>query len=146
MQLPDEAITYRYQSLLIPTGEEWSALAELRTQQYISPARLKGMASQLMQVKSQIATERELQAVPPELQPMDACFIDLPQRTLDNYRRRGEASELGRIIALGNRLREQVDRVIILGVGGSYLGARALFDALCHSYHNELPPKSRLGI
>ncbi len=38
-----------------------------------------------------------------------------------------------------------VDRVVVLGIGGSYLGAKALFDALCHTYHNEMPAKLRMG-
>jgi glucose-6-phosphate isomerase len=146
MQLPDEAITYQYQSLLTPASEEWTPLAELRAQHFLSPARLKALINPLMQVKSQVATERELQQVPPELQPLDSAFIDLPQRTLDQHRRRGEASDLGRIMALAARMREQVDRIVLIGVGGPYRGAYALFNALCHTYHNELPPKARLGV
>src|SRR5438552_2315044 len=38
------------------------------------------------------------------------------------------------------------DRVVFLGIGGSYLGARALFDALRSTYHNELPAETRLGV
>src|SRR5947209_7201674 len=30
MQLPDEAVTYEYQSLLVPPAEEWGPAAELR--------------------------------------------------------------------------------------------------------------------
>jgi hypothetical protein len=30
MDLPDEAIVYYYQSLLVPAGEDWTAAAELR--------------------------------------------------------------------------------------------------------------------
>lgn len=146
MQLPDEAIVYQYQSLLNPPSDEWNALAELRTHHYLSPARLKAISQQMMQVKSQVATERDLQQVPAEQQPLDAAFIDLPQKLLDNHRRKGDASDLGRIFSLANRLREQVDRVLILGIGGSSFGAQALFQALCHSYHNELPPKARLGV
>src|SRR5262249_25622727 len=54
-------------------------------------------------------------------------------------------SEVGQVLAAANRLRENVDRVVVLGIGGSYLGARALFDALCPSYHNELPERTRMG-
>src|SRR6202035_4246423 len=97
----------------------------------------------LTQVRSKIATERELKTPPPELSPLDAGFIDLPQKTLDQHRRQGESSVLGRVLALTGRLREQVDRVVVLGIGGSYLGARALFEALRSSYHNELPVKDR---
>ena len=34
---------------------------------------------------------------------------------------------------------------MILGIGGSYLAAKAIFDALCHTYHNEMPAKLRMG-
>ena len=83
-----------------------------------------------MQVRSQVAAEREMRSVPPEMLPLEPGFIDLPQTLLDQYRRRGEASDLGKVLALANRLREQADRVIVLGVGGAELGARALFQAL----------------
>jgi glucose-6-phosphate isomerase len=146
MQLPDEAIVYHYQSLLMPQPEEWGPLAEMRAKHLLSPARLKAMMQQVMQVRSQVATERELQNVPAEMKPLDAGFIDLPQKHLDAHRRRGEASELGRVLKSAARLKEFTDRVIILGIGGSYLGSRAIFDALVHSYHNELPAKSRLGV
>jgi glucose-6-phosphate isomerase len=146
MQLPDEAISYQYQSLLIPPSEEWTALAEMRNKQLLSPARLKAVAQQLMQIRSLVATERELQNPPPEMQPLQAGFIDLPQKHLDNHRRKGEASELGRILKIAAKVKEVVDRVIILGIGGSYLGPRALFEGLVHTYHNELPAKTRMGV
>ena len=47
-------------------------------------------------------------------------------------------------VVLGVVIGLAIDNVV-LGIGGSYLGAKALFDALTHTYHNELPPKSRLG-
>jgi glucose-6-phosphate isomerase len=146
MELPDEAVSYTYQSLLVPVGEEWSAAAELRASHFLHPNRLKELAPRLAQCRSQVAAEREVRNIPAEMQPLDAGFIDLPQATLDNYRRKGEASDLGRVMALANHLREQVDRVVFLGVGPAHLGGRALFDALCSSYHNELPPETRLGV
>jgi glucose-6-phosphate isomerase len=144
MQLPDEAITYQYQSLLVPPIEEWTTAAELRARHFVPPNRLRELTPRLLQVRSQVAAERDLPQVPPELQPLDAAFIDLPQKTLDEHRRKGDESLLGRIQATGARLRDQVDRMVILGIGGSYLGARALFEALRSSYHNELPPDTRL--
>jgi glucose-6-phosphate isomerase len=146
MQLPDESITYQYQSLLFSAIEEWTPVAELQTKHFLPATRLKELLPRLMQVRSQVATERDLQQVPPELQPLDAGFMDLPQRTLDDHRRKGEASVLGQIIAQGKRLREEADRVVIVGVGGSHFGARALFEALRSSYHNELSLEARLGI
>src|SRR5579871_970528 len=146
MELPDEAIAYNYQSLLTPLGEEWNAVAELRSRHFVSPVRLKELTPRLMQCRSQVAAEREMRNVPPEMQPLDAGFIDLPQVTLDNFRRKGESSDLGRVLNLATKLREQVDRVVFLGVGGTTLGPRALFDSLLSRYHNELPPETRLGV
>jgi glucose-6-phosphate isomerase len=146
MQLPDEAIAYQYQGLLAPALEDWTPAAELRTQHFLSQSKLRDFLPRLLQVRSQVAAERELRQVPPELQPLDAGFIDLPQKTLDQFRRQGETSSLGQVLAQATRLREQVDRVVILGIGGSYLGARALFEALKSAYHNELPPETRINV
>jgi glucose-6-phosphate isomerase len=84
-------------------------------------------------------------AVPPEKQPLDAGFIDLPDRLLGEYRRDNESSEVGRIIAAARRLGETVDRVVVIGIGGSYMGARSLFEACCHPHHNELTRDERRG-
>ncbi len=146
MELPDEAISYNYHGLLAPAGEEWTAAAEMRAQHFLTAARLKELAPRLLQCRSQVAADREMRNVPVEMQPLEAGFIDLPQATLDQFRRKGEASELGKVLALANRLKENADRVVFLGIGGSYLGARALFDALLNSCHNELPPENRLGV
>lgn len=146
MQLPDEAITYQYQGLLNGPQDDWSPVAEMRAEHYLAPGLLKDLQQRLMQVRSQVAADRELQQVPPELKPLDAGFLDLPQKSLDDYRRKGDASTLGRVIALSQKLRDQVDRVVVLGAGGSIRGARALFDALKHRYHNEMPTESRMGI
>jgi glucose-6-phosphate isomerase len=146
MELPDEAITYNYQGLLVPAGEEWTAAAETRARHFVPPARLKDLAPRLVQCRSQVAADREARNVPPELLPLDAAFIDLPQNTLDQYRRKGDASDLGRLLAQATRLRDETDRLVVLGAGGPYLGARALFEALRSTYHNELPAETRLGV
>jgi glucose-6-phosphate isomerase len=146
MELPDEAVVYQFQSLLAPVVEDWTAAAELRTKHFASAARLKDLTPRLMQCRSQVAADREMRNVPPEMQPLDAGFIDLPQQLLDQFRRKGDASDLGRCLALANRLREEADRIVLLGVGGSSLAPRALFEALRSAHHNELPPESRLGV
>jgi glucose-6-phosphate isomerase len=145
MELPDEALVYDYQSLMASALEEWTAAAELRTRHFVSPARLKELTPRLLQCRSLVAADRDARNVAPENLPIDAGFIDLPQNLLDNLRRKGEASDLGRCITLANRLRDDADRVVILGIGSSYLGARALFESLKSTYHNELPPETRLG-
>lgn len=146
MQLPDEAITYDYQNALINPVEAWTAPAELRSQNFLPPTKLRELTQRVLQVRSQVAAERELKQVPPELQPLDAGFIDLPQKQLDQHRRQGDASVLGRVLKIAGRMREEVDRFVVLGIGGSYAGARALFDALRSVYHNDLPSKDRPGI
>jgi glucose-6-phosphate isomerase len=146
MQLPDEAISYDYQLALVPAATEWTASAELRAKHFIAPARLRDLSQRIVQIRGQVAAERDLQQVPAELQPLDAGFIDLPQKLLDQFRRKNEASELGRVLANGSRMREQAGTVVILGIGGSYMGARALFEALRSAYHNDLPAKTRIDV
>ena len=82
-------------------------------------------------------------AVPGDKQPLDAGFHDLPERLLDEYAAKGAESEVGRIIATANRLAAVVDRAVLLGIGGSYMGARALLEACCHPYYNELSRDAR---
>jgi glucose-6-phosphate isomerase len=144
MQLPDEAISYDYQAALVTASEEWTPLTELRSRHLLNSARLRDLGGRLNQIRSQIAAERDLQVVPNELQPLDSAFMDFPQKLLDQQRRKNEDSILGRILNRANRLKEQADRIVILGIGGSYLGSRALFEALKSAYHNELPAKIRL--
>src|SRR5260370_38060092 len=121
MQLPEESVSYQYQSLLVPAAEDWVPAAELRTQHFLPPARLKDLTPRLLQARTQVATARELTQVPPELQPLDAGFIDLPQKTLDEHRRKGDASVLGRVLTHATRLREETARVVAPGIGGPYL-------------------------
>lgn len=71
-------------------------------------------------------------------QPLDAAFTDLPERLLAAYEKDRQGSELGRILAAAKRFQQTVDRVVVLGIGGSYMGARALMDACCQPYWNEL--------
>src|SRR5437868_7044199 len=126
MQLPDETIEYNAQGLLAPPPEGWTPLAELQGQHLLPPARLRALSAAVTQVRSHIASERELVAPPPDLRPLEPGFIDLPQKLLDNHRRKAEQSDLGRVLSAATRLRSQVDRVVVLGAGGSCLGARAL--------------------
>lgn len=83
---------------------------------------------------------------PEEKKPLDAGFLELPERLLREYQEHGESSELGKILATAKRIRDSVDQVVVLGIGGSYMGARALMEACCHPYHNELSRANRGGI
>jgi len=76
---------------------------------------------------------------------LDATFIETPERMLDAYQSDRANSELGRILKTASRLGEMVDKVVVLGIGGSYMGPRALMEACCHPYHNELGRDQRGG-
>jgi glucose-6-phosphate isomerase len=76
--------------------------------------------------------------IPAEKQPLDARFSWLPSEILRGYRQDPEGSELARVFQVANHLHEEVDAVVVLGIGGSYMGAKALMESLCHPYHNEL--------
>jgi len=145
MQLPDESIDYQFQGLLAPPSEAWSPLQELQNAHFLTTERVDATRAWVMQVRGQVAAEREVKDAPAKMQPLQAGFIDLPQQLLDAHRRKGDASDLGRILLQASRLREQADRVIVLGTGGALLAARALFDALCHTHHNEMQSRMRIG-
>jgi glucose-6-phosphate isomerase len=145
VQLPDEAIEFNYAGVLLPHADAFTPLAELQAGNYLRPERLEAVKQQLIQVRQQVAAERTMTNPPQKMIPLDSGFIDLPGKLLEAYRRKGDNSELGRILTAANRLKAEVDRVVVLGIGGSYLGARALFDALCQTYHNELPDRLRMG-
>ena len=84
-------------------------------------------------------------AVPTAKEPLDAGFFELPENLLKEYKTDPRPSELGHILRTAGRLSETVDRVVVLGIGGSYMGARALMDACCHPFHNELDRSERGG-
>lgn len=84
-------------------------------------------------------------AIPHRKLPLDSAFHDLPDRLLAAYRQDPKGSELGRILAASKRLAESVDRVVILGIGGSYMGARALLEGCRPPYHNERSREARGG-
>jgi glucose-6-phosphate isomerase len=65
------------------------------------------------------------------------AVVELPERILADYQANRRSSELGRILAAAKRMREAVDRVVIVGSERDCAAARALFGACCHPYHNE---------
>ena len=83
--------------------------------------------------------------IPEHKQPLDAAYFEMPERILDAYQSDRENSELGRILKTAARLRDSVDKVVVLGIGGSYMGARALMESCCHPYYNELSREERGG-
>ncbi|RHB51681.1 glucose-6-phosphate isomerase [Exiguobacterium sp. AM39-5BH] len=62
-------------------------------------------------------------------------WVDLPT----NY----DTDEFARIKAAAERIRENSDVLVVVGIGGSYLGARAAIEMLQHSFFNVLSKEER---
>jgi glucose-6-phosphate isomerase len=77
--------------------------------------------------------------LPKEKDPLDHGFFEMPEQLLK------EQAELLAIGKATERLKKEVDRVVVLGIGGSYMGAKALLDACCQPYFNELSRDERKG-
>ena len=108
----------------------------------ITQAQFDGLKDKLVACRAEVLVQ---DAQLDEKQPLDAQFLEMPERILDAYQSDRENSELGRILKTGSRLSEMVDKVVVLGIGGSYMGPRALMEACCHPYHNELGRDQRGG-
>jgi glucose-6-phosphate isomerase len=61
------------------------------------------------------------------------------------YPKNYDKDEFARIKAAAENIREKADVLIVIGIGGSYLGAKTVIDALSHSFYNELPKSKRKG-
>lgn len=111
-----------------------------------APAKI---ADRLTAARDEVLADVDLwrsgRSVPAAKQPLDAGFIPMPADLLAAHNGDPRGSLLGRIIEAAAFLRDRIDRLVVLGIGGSYMGARALFEALCDPYHNELPADRRPG-
>ena len=63
-------------------------------------------------------------------------WVDLPL----NYNH----DEFGRIRQAAERIQQQSDALVVIGIGGSYLGARSAIEALSHSFHNQMNDKTQV--
>jgi glucose-6-phosphate isomerase len=130
-------ITFDYSGSLLPKNGI--------TQQQIDAMKPELNAARDEMLKTDLEMWESGASVPEEKQPLDAGFHEMPERILDAYQSDRENSELGRILKTAARLQESVDKVVVLGIGGSYMGARALMETCCDPYHNELPRSARGG-
>ena len=117
---------------------------------YLADGRLAGLQAQLDAAREETLKDVDLwqsgNDIPAEKDPLDAGFIQWPEELLLNLEEQGEDSLVGRIESCAARLRETADSVVVLGIGGSYMGMRAMFEALRSPYHNELSREARNGI
>ncbi len=129
-------LTFDYSGSLIPVNG-------------VSQGDIDGITAKLQAARDEVLkVDLEQYAsgeIPAEKQPLDAGFTEMPERILEAYHDDRDGSELGRILKTATRLGETVDKVVVLGIGGSYMGARALMETCCHPYFNELPRESRGG-
>lgn len=63
-------------------------------------------------------------------------WVDLPL-TYDK-------EEFTRIKQAAKRIQDQSDALIVIGIGGSYLGAKSAIEALSHTFHNQIGDKTQI--
>lgn len=62
-------------------------------------------------------------------------WLELPH----NY----DQAEFERIKAAAEKIKDDCEALVVVGIGGSYIGARAAIEMLGHSFYNSLPPDKR---
>ena len=62
-------------------------------------------------------------------------WVDLPEQY--------DKAEFQRILKAAEKIRKDSDVLLVIGIGGSYLGARAANEFLNHSFYNELSKEQR---
>ena len=54
-----------------------------------------------------------------------------------------DKEEFSRIKKAAKKIQNDSDVLVVIGIGGSYLGARAVIDSLTHSFYNSMPDSKR---
>ena len=76
--------------------------------------------------------------------PLDGGSINYPNGySVSMLRIDGQVSWPNSVVA--RQLQESSEAVVILGIGGSYMGAKAILDGCCEPYYNELSKEQRAG-
>lgn len=126
---------------------EYSASA---AEGYLANGRLAALREPLQKARQEVLDDVELwqsgNPVRQKKQPLDAGFIQWPEELLNDLQANGDDSLVARVEACAQRIRKSADSVVVLGIGGSYMGMRAMFEALRNPYHNELTRDERNGV
>src|ERR687887_822117 len=101
--------------------EEQIGAAGLRKQE------LEALAPKIKSAHQKLVSERRAGRLP---------FFDLP----------GDAAAADAARALARELAKDHENLLVLGIGGSSLGGKAVFTALCHPLHNLLDRDRRQGM
>ena len=101
------------------------------------------MANINLDLKGSFIEEKELEEIKTEI--MTALKILLDRKGISSemtgwldYMHRMDKSEYEEIKAASKYIRENSEAFILLGIGGSYLGAKAAIEAIRGDFHNEL--------
>ena len=101
------------------------------------------MANINLDLKGSFIEEKELEEIKTEI--MTALKILLDRKGISSemtgwldYMHRMDKNEYGEIKAASKYIRENSEAFILLGIGGSYLGAKAAIEAIRGDFHNEL--------
>lgn len=106
-------------------------------------SELSGLTARLVELRDEIC-DRDVRISsgqldsPPELSPLDGGFFSLPQQQLLSYYTSREESDIGRLLSFTKRLMTEVDRIVVVGPATLLSGPRALMDACCQPFFNEL--------
>jgi glucose-6-phosphate isomerase len=109
----------------------------------ISREAVAALANRLEAVRTEVLGDADGGRAADRVAPAVA-FLGLPDRLLTDYGTTRPQSELFAILREARRVRETVDRVVVIG-GAGIVGARAIFEACCHPFHNELGRGERGG-
>ncbi len=103
-------------------------------------SRTIGMVSEEELKNAAPFTELALQATVEKTGPGSEFlgWVDLPV----DYDR----DEFDRVKKAAQKIRSESDALIVIGIGGSYLGAKAAIEMLCHTFHNERSKEKRGGV
>ena len=103
----------------------------------LDPAARSAVLERLLDARTTLTADADGSSTAASFDPLDIDFVNWPTRLLQ------DEAELSRIEEVGSRFRERADALVLLGIGGSSMGPRALFSALCDPYHNERPRDAR---
>ena len=131
---PHEPIEYRPDHCFAPAEEPASPEAALRLKHLLDWSMLRELEPRLEAIRSRIAAGD----YPTHWTPLDSGFVLLPEQLLAEKRTDKSPSLLARVKQASDRVRKLCDRVVLLGIGGSSMGTRALVGALLDPYHSEL--------
>ncbi|MBN1366405.1 MAG: glucose-6-phosphate isomerase [Dehalococcoidales bacterium] len=89
-------------------------------------------------------TEKDIASVVPQADKIIKTIArERKNNKLGFYNLPSDMESADKIRELADSLRQNCDDLVVLGIGGSALGGKALFNALCHPLHNLLPKNKR---